>query len=344
VNQSHSQSHHHYEQALAALDDPDATTIEKVEMLTEIAMGLQSRPKTPEQLLEAVGLYDRALHLCPETESLLKARVRARKATALYMIPSDDTEFLTQALDELNEALEVLLNLGSKEESAEARMNLGLIHQALAQVHKAKITDAISLYQKALLTFTKESYPSEYAIIHNNLATAFLSMPMSDERGKIREALAVQSFESALEVITLEDSPSEYAMLQNNLGNALQYASSSHAVENNMRALEAYDEALRVRTEQTTPLPFATTIANKANCLRNLPDNPEHPEQGNQERLVQARQLYQDATRIFRAYGDLARAELLSESVLEIERELSDLRSHRGQEKFGSSPILTEED
>ncbi|WP_227651756.1 hypothetical protein, partial [Klebsiella pneumoniae] len=82
-------------------------------------------------------------------------------------------------------------------------------------------------------------------------ATAFLSMPMTDERGKMREALAVQAFEEGLKVVNLIDYPTEYAMLQNNLGNALQYVSSSHTLENNLRALDAYDEALKVRTRET---------------------------------------------------------------------------------------------
>ncbi|MGF2075953.1 hypothetical protein, partial [Enterococcus casseliflavus] len=81
----------------------------------------------------------------------------------------------------------------------------------LAQFGRAKIVDAIEKYQRALRIFTREDYPSEYAILHNNLATAFLSIPMSDERAKMREALAVQSFESALAVVTIEDSPTEYA-------------------------------------------------------------------------------------------------------------------------------------
>ncbi|MBS2007563.1 MAG: hypothetical protein JST01_11010 [Cyanobacteria bacterium SZAS TMP-1] len=332
-------AHHHYEQALAALDDGTATVTEKVEMLVEIAMGLQQRPKSPEQLIDAISLYDRALELCPEEERLLGARIRARKATALQMVPSDEVGFLLQAREELEAALTILSEEGIKEEIAEAQMNLALVLQTLSQAHRAKITDAISIYQQALRTFTRDAFPAEYAIIHNNLATAFLSMPMSDERGKMREALAVQSFEAALEVITIEDSPSEYAMLQNNLGNALQYVSSSHAVENNLRALEAYDEALKVRTEQTTPLPYATTIANKANCLRNLPDDAEHPERGNEGRLVQARQLYRDAERIFAAYGDMGKVAVLGEVLAEIEKELGDKRSHRGQDNFGDSPV-----
>ena len=45
------------------------------------------------------------------------------------------------------------------------------------------------------------SYPREFAILQNNLATAFLSMPITDERGKMREALAVQAFEEGLKVV-----------------------------------------------------------------------------------------------------------------------------------------------
>jgi tetratricopeptide (TPR) repeat protein len=336
---SNQQTHHQYEQALAAIDDGNASTLDKVEMLMEIAMGLQMKPKHPEQLMDAISLYDRALELCPEEEILLRARIRARKATALQMVPSEEEGFLLQARDELQTALDVLMTAGLKEEIAEAQMNLGLILQSLAQARRAKITDAIDLYQRALRTFTKENFPAEYAILHNNLATAFLSMPMSDERAKMREALAVQSFEAALEVVTIEESPSEYAMLQNNLGNALQYVSSSHAVENNLRALDAYEEALKVRTEKSTPLPYATTIANKANCLRNLPDHLEHPEKGNQEKLLQARSLYQNAQRIFVAYGDNGKAAMLDEALAELNHELGDKSSADQGDRFGTSPI-----
>ncbi len=161
-------------------------------------------PKGPEQLIDAISLYERALVLCPEEEILLNARLHARKATALQMVPSEEPGYLLQARDELETALKVLSLHGLAEEVAEAEMNLGLIMQSLAPLNRAKITDAIALYQRALRTFNKESFPTEYAILHNNLATAFLSIPMSDERGRMREALAVQSFEAALEVITLE--------------------------------------------------------------------------------------------------------------------------------------------
>ena len=162
----------------------------------------------------------------------------------------------------------------------------------------------------------------EFAILQNNLATAFLSIPFSDERAKMREALAVQCFEEGLKVVNLVDHPTEYAMLQNNLGNALQYASSSHAVENNLRALAAYDEALKVRTRSTTPLEYANTIANKANCLWNLPDDPEDPEGGNPSNLAKARDYYEEAGGIFAEHGEMDRSRIVFEAMAEISTEL----------------------
>jgi hypothetical protein len=58
-----------------------------------------------------------------------------------------------------------------------------------------------------LRTFDRNKHPEEFAILQSNLATAFLSMPFTDERGKMREALAVQAFEEGLKVVNLIDHP-----------------------------------------------------------------------------------------------------------------------------------------
>jgi tetratricopeptide (TPR) repeat protein len=316
--------------ALAVAEDASAGPIERTEMLMEIAMGLQQRPKTPDQLHAAVALYDKALAICPEEQGLLRARVTARKATALQAIPEQGTDCLEGARAAYEEAIPTLSRAGTPEELAEAEMNLGVVVQSLAGAGRARITDAISAYQRSLRTFDRSKHPEEFAILQNNLATAFLSMPFTDDRAKMREALAVQAFEEGLKVVSLVDHPSEYAMLQNNLGNALQYASSSHVVENNLRALDAYDEALKVRTRETTPLEYANTIANKANCLWNLPDDPEHPDRGNRSNLTQARTYYAEARELFTAYGDLEKARIVSEAASQIEREILALPPSNG--------------
>jgi tetratricopeptide (TPR) repeat protein len=309
--------------ALTAASDGSVPPEDRAEMLMQMAIGLQLRPKTPDHLTGAVTLYDRALVICPDTEPLLRARLIARRGTALQAMPDEGTDTLEAARFAYEDAMPVLTGLGTREEVAETEMNLGLVLQYLAGAGHARIVDAIAAYQRALRTFDRARFPAEFAILQNNLATAFLSMPLVDERSKMREALAVQAFEEGLKVVTLIDHPSEYAMLQNNLGNALQYVSSSHAIENNLRAVEAYDEALKVRSRETAPLEYANTIANKANCLMNLPDCPEDPEAGNQANLARAKVYLEEAQAIFARHGDHAKMRIVAEPLAELRHQMA---------------------
>jgi tetratricopeptide (TPR) repeat protein len=327
--------------ALAAAGNDAADPAERAEMLMEIAVGLQIRPKSAQQLRSAVELCEKALDLCPASQELLRARILARKATALQAMPGEDAAPLQEAQAAYTQALPVLQALGVPEEHAEAEMNLGLVLQSLAAMNRARITDAISAYQRALRVFDRARFPKEFAILQNNLATAFLSIPFSDQRSKMREALAVQAFEEGLRVVDMIDHPVEYAMLQNNLGNALQYASSAHRLANNLRALEAYDEALKVRRRETMPLEYANTLTNRANCLQNLPDDPERPDAGNVRNLRRAKAGYMEAREIFTAHGERAKAQIVAEAAFQLERELMDLAG--GKDDAVVQPRLAQE-
>lgn len=321
-------SHTQMQAALEAADAADATPQERAEMLMEIAMGLQQRPRSPQQLHEAVALYQRALDLAPGTARLLRARVGARMATALQALPDGGIDTLERALACLQDALPVLAAEGTAEEAAETELNQGLVQQALAGSGRARIQDAINAYLRALRTFTREAWPQEFAILHNNLAIAYLSIPATDERARLREGLAVQSFEEVLKVINLVDHPSEYAMIQNNLGNALQTAASSHVLENLLRALAAYDEALKVRNPRDTPLEYANTIANKAAVLRRLePDAARDVSLAAlDDPLAAALALVREAAGLFGHHGDAGKAALMAETAAEIDAELAQRR------------------
>ena len=303
--------------AMAAAEDPTATPAERAEMLMEIAMGLQLKPRSPRQLHDALALYERALELAPATAPLLTARILARKATALQALPGGG-ETLEAALDCYGAARGPLHAAAAAEEVAEIDMNLGLATQSLAGMQRARIQDAIAHYHRALRIFVRETHPREFAILHNNLAIAYLSIPATDERGALREALAVQSFEQVLQVVTLIDHPSEYAMAQNNLGNALQYAPTSHPLENLLRAIDAYDEALKVRNARDTPVEYANTAANKANALCNLPDDVQQPGSGNTRNLALARRLYLEARTLFDRHGLPQNAQAIDEALAEL--------------------------
>ncbi|MDW3206132.1 MAG: hypothetical protein R8L07_11410 [Alphaproteobacteria bacterium] len=87
------------EAALRALEDASATDAEKSEMLMEIAMGLQQKPQTPEDLLGAIKLYEMAVDRCLDGQELLRARIQARMGTAYMMLPAEDASPLQQARD-----------------------------------------------------------------------------------------------------------------------------------------------------------------------------------------------------------------------------------------------------
>ncbi|MBS9387130.1 MAG: hypothetical protein HEQ24_24185 [Dolichospermum sp. BR01] len=308
--------------AIASISSESATTAEKIQMLIEIAQGFQKKPKTAQDLHNAIGLFDRAYQMCGEEYVLLKARAKVGMAGTLQMIPDGGSQFLQQARTDYQEALPILQQFAPAEEVAAVQMNLGLVFQSLVPYNLAQITESIHAYHEALRVFTWEDYPQEYAILHNNIAIAYLSMPMSSAQESLRQGLAVQSFEIALKHINLIDHPREYAMLQNNLGNALQYLVSSHPIENNLRAVLAYNEALKVRNLQDTPLEYANTISNKANLLFNLPDDPEKPELGNPQNLLKAEEYYQEAWRIFTEHHQLEQAEIVAKALQDLTAEI----------------------
>ena len=302
--------------AMEAIASTSATAQEKIEMLIEVAQGFVKKPKTAQDLYNAVFLYDEADSLCGDDYHLYQARAKIGKAGALQAIPEENVELLLKAQSLYEQALLLLQELTSPEDTAEARMNLGLVLQSLASSKMARMTDSNQSYQESIQILTLEKYPQEYAILHNNIAIAYLSMSTGSQQQYLFEGLAVQSFEVALKRINLREHPREYAMLQNNLGNALQYLPSSHPFENNSRAVIAYDEALKVRNPRDTPIEYANTIANKANALINLPDKLRRPEAGNQQNLLKARDYYQEALEIFTKNGQISQAQAVSQ-VLE---------------------------
>jgi tetratricopeptide (TPR) repeat protein len=309
--------------AIAAIASESATTEEKIQMLIEMALGFQKQPQTTKELRNAVSLYYRAYSMCGEDYALLKAKAQVGMAGTLQRIPDVSPQLLLQAKVGYEEALPILQQLGSPTEVAEAQMNLGLVLQSLVPFNLARIVDSIKAYHQALRVFTWQDYPQEYAVLYNNIAIAYFSMPLASEREYLRQGLAIESLQVALKHIQLIDHPKEYAMLQNSLGNAWQYFVSSQPLENNLKAIAAYDEALKVRNPRDTPLEYANTISNKANALCKLPDNPQQPQAGNLHNLLLSHAYYQEAWAIFSQHQQLKQAQLVAKSMRKIVTEIT---------------------
>lgn len=327
------------EAAIAHLAADSASKVEKLEMLLEIAADLQTQPKTPKPLYDAIALYQRALDWCGEEYPLWQGRALAGKGIALRSLPDAGLQGLLESKAALLAALPKLQAHATPEEVAEAEMNLGLVLQALVPLNAAQLSEAVQAYQRALRVFSGPTHPQAYAIVQNNIAIAYLSLPLAPEQAGMRQALAVQAWEEALQWVNRNEHPNEYAMLHNNLANTLQYLPSTHPVENNQRAIAAYDQALQVRTRQDMPREYASTIANKANALYNLPDDPEHPERGNAGNLRQAQTYYQQAQEIFNQLGEGERAAVVAQALAAVEQELQALATMHSPQGDHDKPI-----
>lgn len=298
--------------ALAMVEREDAPAEDKAQMLMDMARGLQQQARGETDYKLAARLFGQALDWAAAGPALLRARIRAARAEAASMAPDAGLQDLEHARDEMAAVLPTLREQGEAVEAAAAAMALGLILQSLAGLGRATLAEAIAAYQQALRVFTAQAWPLEFALLHNNLATAYQAMPAGSPGARMAEALAVQSFEAALAALDRRRHPREYAMLQNNLGNALQYAASGHPLQNQLRAIEAYEDALTIRSERDSPVEFASTMANLGNCLGNLP-----PGAVDFDARARAQQALAAAERIFRAYGQFERADLVAGSRAE---------------------------
>lgn len=116
--------------ALQAAEAETATPAERAEMLMEIGIGLQTRPKSPDEINSAIELYDKALTVCPGELALLRSRILARKATALQAMPEQGTKSIELARSIFEAIMPELTQLATLEETAEAEMNPGCASKA----------------------------------------------------------------------------------------------------------------------------------------------------------------------------------------------------------------------
>ncbi|MEY3223272.1 MAG: hypothetical protein RLZZ203_2128 [Cyanobacteriota bacterium] len=101
-----------------------------------------------------------------------------------------------------------------------------------------------------------------------------------------------------------------------------------------MRAVTAYNEALKVRNLQDTPLEYANTIANKANALINLSDDLENPGLGNYKNLLQVKYYYQKAWVIFQENQQVEQAQMVEQALQEITTKILAISTLSGDKNY----------
>jgi tetratricopeptide (TPR) repeat protein len=182
------------------------------------------------------------------------------------------------------EALKLYAAEGRDQEHAQTENNLGDAYILLSKLDGPKAAEdlqkAIAAYKEALKFRTAAEHPEDYAETKNSLGRALISLAQVEEgvgegegetEMEVREAHldeAISSFKAALEVRTTDDHPEERAETQTLLGQALVLESEPSVSGSDIRwsdreglkmAIEAYEEALAVRTRESHPREYAET-------------------------------------------------------------------------------------
>jgi tetratricopeptide (TPR) repeat protein len=214
---------------------------------------------------EAVVLLDRAADEAAATSAPLRGVLLGASASIAAYAGHDDAvrrfEAALKALDGAD---------GLRVARAELHLHLaGLLHEQAPQ-RPELLAVIVPHYHSALQLVMREEAPLLWASAHANLATAYLTMPMTEASGQLRLGIAAQSLRSALKVYTREDYPEQWASVQLNLANSLVYTPSKHQADNLVEAVELYEAVLEARDRDSDPMGRARVLANQGNVLAHL--------------------------------------------------------------------------
>jgi tetratricopeptide (TPR) repeat protein len=245
-----------------------------------------------------------AAHTVRDVSPVFSARLYAEWAATRHMLGDDGDE----TINGYRTALKLLEVSSFDEARAELWFQLGTALQATAGGRKNILVEAVKCYQEALKVYKRDTYPESYAMVHMNLALAYLAMPPTDRSARLRTAVAIQSLRESLRIYTKESYPELWASATLNLANALQHVKTSHPEENLWEAVALYEEVLTVRRPEDDPVAYARLLANQGNALAHLGAFSRAV-----PRLEQARSYFEE-------HGEYESAEAVDAVLAEIER------------------------
>lgn len=232
----------------------------------------------------AVEILDRAAELAGESSAPLRGvLLGAAGSIAAHGEAGAAVARFEQALRALEGADDLRVT------RAEVHLGLaGLFHEQAVD-RPDLLNRAVPHYHSALQLVLREEAPLLWASAHADLATAYLTMPMTEASSQLRLGVAAQSLRSALKVYTREDYPEQWASVQLNLANSLVYTPSSHQADNLVEAVELYEAVLQARDRDTDPLGRARVLANQGNVLAHIGDFDQA-----KAKLYEARYLFEE--------------------------------------------------
>jgi len=220
---------------------------------------------------------------------ILSASLRLTRAELL----SDQLGDPAAAALEADRGVQLLPLTAPSELRAELQVSRALARRQLAGTDRGALLAVVADLTEAVKVFREDTYPEMFATINQQLALAYLVMPMNDDADRIRLGIAVNSLRAALRVFTPEAHPVAWASTQLNLANALQYLPSVHQESNLDESVQLYEEVLQYRDPVQDPLGYARILANQGNALGHLGV------------FADARERLEKAREIFASHGDI---------------------------------------
>ena len=190
-----------------------------------------------------------------------------------------------------------------------------------AEYNNYRFDKALSAYQQALGYVSQVQRPQLWASLTSEVAKAHWEIGIRTQGPAVHEHLnaAVVAHRNALQVHTREQLPQDWAMTQNNLGIALRNQGTRTGGEAEQRllgeAVGAFRNALQVRTREQLPQQWAMTQNNLGIALAVLGE-----QEGNIERLHQAKSAIQSAHTFYREAGYSQYDAYFEERLGELER------------------------
>jgi tetratricopeptide (TPR) repeat protein len=137
-------------------------------------------------------------------------------------------------------------------------------------VQLSSLERAIQSYDQALTKLDPASSAQTYAMIQNNLGSAYGDLAQYQEPAQNLQK-SVAAYDVALRYRTVEDDPARYAATQNNLGTACwNLAQHEQPIPRLSQAIAAYREALRFYTPERESLSYAMIQNNLGTAYWNL--------------------------------------------------------------------------
>lgn len=215
-----------------------------------------------ENLEQAIKCYRKALEFFTKEKSLYfwaSSLMHLGNAynERIFGDPGENRELAIEIYQELINAPE--LREQKPEVWAMAQMNFGNAYRDRTQNinswedKQKNLEDAINCYENALIIFTPEAFPENWAKTQMNLATVLMHKNQTVQTNSVEQAIGTYQ-ELIQRVFTREAFPEAWGMTQINLGLAYKQAKNWES------AINCFQNALQVFKRITDPLNYAKSL------------------------------------------------------------------------------------